>query len=437
MAELSQRTLGYTRNVLCEMQPQEVYTPYELRDFWKQTLLDAGFPPRFVEIAAGYNFKWLDIIPDLHTGKFGPRDQSTSAYDIPPEIGEQILKKLVRFAVSEGADTPAGQQLVESLEADGFHVNATLQSDVPAELTKLPTKESLLRELAKQLQNGNLTSVMFIDLDNFKQVNDQNSHAEGDKCLIEVVKNIASAVASKGKVYRVGGDEFCVMLLNFSITEATATAERVRATIDGLRAFGSMVKVKVTASIGVAASDSPDSATAEELVDAADKAMYVAKHTTKNRVCPWPPEAPEAAAAEANRKKAGTIPVRNNPKLQMSLVIEGTPPMQALKLVANQAVAVSRVEYMLSNETTIASEDVARQGESVEIPINTSLLMRVWNTHRADRNFSDHSGPAKIAVTVSTDGEPHQYVLPVQMDRWFHNNAAYTKLVGSKTFYGS
>jgi hypothetical protein len=91
---------------------------------------------------------------------------------------------------------------------------------------------------------------------------------------------------------------------------------------------------------------------------------------------------------------------------------------------------------MLSNETTIANDDAARPGESVEIPINTSLLTRVWNTPRADRNFSDHSGPAKIAITVSTDGEPHQYVLPVQMDSWFHNNTAYIMLVGSKTFYG-
>jgi len=47
---------------------------------------------------------------------------------------------------------------------------------------------------------------------------------------------------------------------------------------------------------------------------------------------------------------------------------------------------VSRVEYMLSTEATIAGEDVLRQGESVEIPVNDSLLLKVWNTPRADRN---------------------------------------------------
>jgi hypothetical protein len=61
-------------------------------------------------------------------------------------------------------------------------------------------------------------------------------------------------------------------------------------------------------------------------------------------------------------------------KLRVTVSAEGTPPSQVLKVVANRQVEVSRVEYMLSNETTIASDDAARQGESVEIPINTSLL---------------------------------------------------------------
>jgi hypothetical protein len=124
-------------------------------------------------------------------------------------------------------------------------------------------------------------------------------------------------------------------------------------------------------------------------------------------------------------------------RLTITVSAEGTPPSQVLKVVANRQVEVSRVEYMLSNETTIGGEDVSQQGESVEIPVNDALLVKVWNTPRHDRNFSDHSGPAKIGVTVSVDGEPHQYIFPIQMESWFQNNTAYRKLVGSKTFYGS
>lgn len=125
------------------------------------------------------------------------------------------------------------------------------------------------------------------------------------------------------------------------------------------------------------------------------------------------------------------------PKLRLTVSAEGTPPSQVLKIVANRQVEVSRVEYMLSNETTIAGEDVSQHGESVEIPVNDALVVKVWNTPRHDRNFSDHSGPGKIGVTVSVDGEPHQFVLPIQMESWFQNNTAHRKLVGSKTFYGA
>jgi hypothetical protein len=125
----------------------------------------------------------------------------------------------------------------------------------------------------------------------------------------------------------------------------------------------------------------------------------------------------DAIANPTTAQPVAAVPVKQ--KLRVTVSTEDTPPSQVLKVVANRQVEVSRVEYMLSNETTIASDDAARQGESVEIPINTSLLTRVWNTPRADRNFSDHSGPAKIAITASTDGGPHQYVLPVQMDSCF------------------
>src|SRR5260370_831901 len=104
----------------------------------------------------------------------------------------------------------------------------------------------------------------------------------------------------KGKLYRGGGDEFCVMLPNFLTAEASVTAERVRAGIDRLKAFGGAVKV--TTSIGVAGSDTNPQTTPESLVAAAEDAMYVAKFSGKNRVCSWPLNSEESARAEARRK---------------------------------------------------------------------------------------------------------------------------------------
>lgn len=123
-------------------------------------------------------------------------------------------------------------------------------------------------------------------------------------------------------------------------------------------------------------------------------------------------------------------------KLKLTVSAEGVPPSQTLNVSANRPVEVLRVDYMLSNEAAVGGEDVSRRGEAVEIPVNDALLLKVWNTPRHDRNPYDHSGPAKIGFTVSVDGEPHQYILPVQMESWFHSNTAYRKLVGSKSFYG-
>lgn len=133
-------------------------------------------------------------------------------------------------------------------------------------------------------------------------------------------------------------------------------------------------------------------------------------------------------------QSVATVPAKQ--KLKMTLSAVGTPPSQLLKVAANRHIKVSRVEYMLSSEASMAGEDVSLDGEIIEIPINDGSVLKLWNTPRSDRNNYDHSGPAKIAITVSVDGETAQYILPVQMEFAMQNNTAFRKLVGSKTFYG-
>ena len=90
---------------------------------------------------------------------------------------------------------------------------------------------------------------------------------------------------------------------NFSITEAIATAERIRAAVEVLEPFGETIYV--TTSIGVAASTG-ELATAEALYKAADEAMYVSKFTTKNRVTAWPPSDEDRELAALNRTRRVT-----------------------------------------------------------------------------------------------------------------------------------
>jgi hypothetical protein len=142
----------------------------------------------------------------------------------------------------------------------------------------------------------------------------------------------------------------------------------------------------------------------------------------------------DGVANSSTTRPSDVVPIKQ--KLKMKLSVEGKPPSQLLKVVANRHLKVSRVEYMLSSEASLAGEDVSLEGETIEIPINDGSVLKLWNTPRPDRNHYDHSGPAKIAATVSVDGETDQYILPVQMEFMMQNNTAYRNLVGSKTFHG-
>jgi diguanylate cyclase (GGDEF)-like protein len=114
----------------------------------------------------------------------------------------------------------------------------------------LPNKKSLEQDLAAQMDGGRTVSLIFVDLDGFKQVNDQHGHPEGDKCLMESAVAMSKVINGKGRLYRPGGDEFCIILPDRSGSDAAVDAEHVRLSIGSLKPFGGISKV--TASVGVA-----------------------------------------------------------------------------------------------------------------------------------------------------------------------------------------
>ena len=140
---------------------------------------------------------------------------------------------------------------------------------------EMPRKDDLLADLGRMRTTCQQTGLLFIDLDNFKSVNDRMGHDEGDRCLEQVAQIISAAVLHKGRPYRyASGDEFMVVLPNVEEAEAVATAERIRRSLDEENPGGA---VKVTASIGVLVDVEKVYESAEEALRAADKAMYEAK----------------------------------------------------------------------------------------------------------------------------------------------------------------
>lgn len=132
-------------------------------------------------------------------------------------------------------------------------------------------------------QAGHGYSVLFVDLDHFKRVNDQHGHAAGDKVLQAAAKALQNGVRHSDVVGRIGGEEFGVLLPQTDLSQALRVAEHLRHSIELLPIDVGGYPLQITASIGVA--HSPDGHIAlPTLQQQADSAMYQAKAAGRNRV---------------------------------------------------------------------------------------------------------------------------------------------------------
>lgn len=125
-------------------------------------------------------------------------------------------------------------------------------------------------------------SLLFLDLDDFKQVNDRHGHAVGDNCLRAMVRTISAELHYGDQLGRLGGEEFVLGLPDADGTRALAMAEHLRRKIETECRTVEGIEVGLTVSIGVAECNAAD--TVASLIKRADKAMYVAKHGGRNRV---------------------------------------------------------------------------------------------------------------------------------------------------------
>ncbi|HUP65270.1 MAG TPA: sensor domain-containing diguanylate cyclase [Thermoanaerobaculia bacterium] len=139
-------------------------------------------------------------------------------------------------------------------------------------------------EVERSRRYGTFFSIIFLDLDELKKVNNLYGHLAGSRTLQEVAKRILGAVRTIDKVVRFGGDEFCIILPQTDQTQALAVSNRVRkAMVQSAFRIESEVQVDITASFGIATFPI-HAATKEDLIRQADAAMYRVKSTTKNSV---------------------------------------------------------------------------------------------------------------------------------------------------------
>ena len=141
-------------------------------------------------------------------------------------------------------------------------------------------QEALTREAARRSNDGQQLALVLLDLDLFKQVNDAFGHPAGDAVLIDVARRLERTVRAGEVLARVGGEEFAWLLPACDAEEAVAAADRARAAIAS-EPFGRAGKLTVSAGVGLVSTPSDGDA----LYRMADRALYEAKQSGRNRTC--------------------------------------------------------------------------------------------------------------------------------------------------------
>ena len=142
--------------------------------------------------------------------------------------------------------------------------------------------EELNRQFAQRQRQGIVFSLLLIDLDQFKQVNDTHGHPAGDLVLQTVADLLTKTLREMDLVYRYGGDEFAVICPGSRLREAATAAERIRQAVERTPVQLGDGSNSLTLSVGVA--EVGGSEIADGLLQRTDEALYAAKHAGRNRV---------------------------------------------------------------------------------------------------------------------------------------------------------
>jgi diguanylate cyclase (GGDEF)-like protein len=155
-------------------------------------------------------------------------------------------------------------------------------------LTGLANRKQIMADLTVHFENfrrhGTDFSLLMIDIDHFKRINDSHGHLVGDAVLVQLAGLLQDTLRILDSAGRYGGEEFLVILGQADLNQATITAERIRVAVDRQVFTCGEVALRVTVSIGAAAVQAEDSSTG--LIGRADAALYEAKAAGRNRVVP-------------------------------------------------------------------------------------------------------------------------------------------------------
>ena len=160
-------------------------------------------------------------------------------------------------------------------------------------LTQVPNKrffqEIFARDWEAMIRRRDKLSILVMDLDKFKSINDTYGHLAGDAVLVEFAKRAQSVLRSGEFLARFGGEEFVLLCTGASASEAASVGERVRVAVEAEPFKFDDLSIPVTVSIGVAEANYETTLVRESLLEQADQALYQSKHNGRNQVTVYKP----------------------------------------------------------------------------------------------------------------------------------------------------
>jgi two-component system cell cycle response regulator len=172
------------------------------------------------------------------------------------------------------------EQLVKARESLRFEA---MHDSLTGLLNRGAVLEQLTKELVRASRRGAPVSVLMGDLDHFKSINDSHGHAAGDAVLRETSRRLKAGVRAYDSVGRLGGEEFIAVLPECDAKTGLSVAQRLCRALADTPTMNGGVAISQSISIGVASTDQFGSARADELIRAADCALYRAKHAGRSR----------------------------------------------------------------------------------------------------------------------------------------------------------
>jgi diguanylate cyclase (GGDEF)-like protein/putative nucleotidyltransferase with HDIG domain/PAS domain S-box-containing protein len=275
---------------------------------------------------------------------------------------------------------------------------------------------------------GAFLSCVMVDVDHFKLVNDEHGHTAGDDVLQKLSAALLEGVRQTDFVGRYGGEEFCLLLPRTSLRAAAAIAEKLR-----LRIAEACISLKVTASFGVSSTESGASHP-QELLEEADRAMYLSKKTGRNRVTTW--SAAATVRDEDHQDEPGSrpgtsslhagVPIQAVNALMAALIFRDPITAEHSRRVADLCVSAARGQ--MSEEQCYVLEVAALLHDIGKLGVPDSILLKPGPlTDEERRIMSTHD---RIGVEILRDAFSLQELSDIvgNSHAWYAGNPYEPKL---------